>query len=687
MKFAILALAMRSFRLFILVFFLSFGNSLLANVVPNDAGITALVSPSLTGCYGNNVAVIVSIQNFGTNALNNIPVSVIISGPINQTITSTFTGVLAAGASTNFTVGNAVMNWGGIYTFNCASNLVGDGNVNNDSFASTRTVSPNVFISGPSVACIGSTSTLNVSGAATYTWSTGSNSNSIAISPTISTTYSVAGTSSAGCVSIYTINLSVQNPTLFTNGGIACNVPSNGTVTANAFSTAIVNWYSSPVSTIVIGTGSALAVNISSTTTFYAEAVSTKPGSLLTTVAGGNSSQGNMFDITAANSMTVDGFDMHFNSNMTTTVEIWYRYGSFIGNELSNSGWTLALTTTLNPAGSGTLSPIPGTLSIPISAGQTAGIYVTSNGGAGVNYTNGTGLGNLFASNSDLQIFEGRGGAYFNVNITPRIFNGIVRYKRPGCQSPRVPATFSIVPGFTVGAISSNSALCAGNGVTLTGVGAVDYTWTPFINLSPSQNASVVVASPTAFTTYTLFGSVPSCSMISSYTLALTVNPSPTITVTPPTAILPGSILTLTAGGASSYTWQPGGANNINIIVNPSVTTVYTVSGTNQFGCISAATTTVSMTAIGMDELSFDDHDWKIYPNPVIEELYLVNGKIKGKFIIELFSADGKRVCKQNLSSENISVDTKNFNSGIYQYKISSENNDLLKSGKIMIVK
>ena len=671
---------------FILVLF-SFGSFAFPNPVPNDAGISALISPSLTGCYGTNVQVVVSIQNFGTNSLSNIPVSVTISGPVPQTITATFTGVLTAGASTNFLVGNAVMNWGGVYTFSSTTNLIGDGNSNNDSFVTTRTVSPIVQISGPSVACIGNTSTLFVSGANTYTWSTGANSNSIAISPTISTTYSVAGTSTAGCVSVYSVNLSIQNPTLTTIGGIACNVPSNGTVTANAFSTAIVNWYSSPVSTVVIGTGSTLAVNISTTTTYYAEAVSTKPGSLFTTVNGGNSSQGNMFDITAANSMTVDGMDMHFNSNVTTTVEVWYRYGSFVGYELSNAGWTLALTTTLNPAGSGTLSPLPGTFAIPIGAGQTAGIYVTSNGGAGVNYSNGTGLGNLFASNSDLQIFEGRGGTYFNVNITPRIFNGIVRYKRPGCQSPRVPATFSIVPGFTVGAISSNSALCSGSGVTLTGVGAVDYTWTPFINLSPSQNASLVVASPTAYTTYTLFGSIPSCSLISSYTLALTVNPSPTISVTPPVAILPGSILTLTAGGASSYTWQPGGANNINIIVNPTITTVYTVSGTNQFGCISAATTTVSMTAIGMEELNFDLSVWKLYPNPSNGELNLVTDISNNDFKIEIFSLEGKIITSQVLFSNKIILDSQCLIDGVYLYRISSDKTNESLSGKFILKK
>lgn len=648
-------------------------NFLFALPVPNDPGITALVSPSLSGCYGSNVNVVVTIQNFGSNNLNSIPVSVIISGPINQTLNATFSGLLNVGASINFTVGTAVMNWGGVYTFSSSTNLIGDGNMNNNSFVTTRTVSPNVMISGPSVACIGNTSTLNVTGANTYTWSTGANSNSIVVTPTNSTTYSVAGTSSAGCISVYSVSLSVQNPTISTNGAIACNVPSNGTLTANAFSTSIVNWYSSPVSTLVIASGSAMAVNISTTTTYYAEAVSTKPGSLMSTVAGGNSSQGNMFDITAVNSMTIDGIDMHFNSNTTTTVEIWYRYGSFIGYELSNAGWTLALTTTLNPAGSGTLSPVPGTFAIPVGAGQTAGIYVTSNGGAGVNYSNGVGLGNLFSSNADLQIFEGRGGTYFNVNVTPRIFNGIVRYRRPGCQSPRVPATFSIVPGFTVGAIISNSALCSGSGVTLSAVGAVDYTWTPFTNLSPSQNASVVVASPTSYATYTLIGSIPSCSQLSTYSLALTVNPSPTITVTPPVAILPGSILTLTAGGASSYTWQPGGANNINIIVNPSVTTVYTVSGTNQFGCISAATTTVSMTAIGMDELNLIAAEVKIFPNPS-QNLLTVHKNKSEDLTITIFDLNGHQILKEILNKENTIIDISNFSSGQYFYNIQDLN-------------
>ena len=47
--------------------------------------------------------------------------------------------------------------------------------------------------------CNGNTLTLNASGASTYTWNTGSAGNSIAVSPIVNTTYSVVGSSNAGC--------------------------------------------------------------------------------------------------------------------------------------------------------------------------------------------------------------------------------------------------------------------------------------------------------------------------------------------------------------------------------------------------------------------------------------------------------------------------------------------------------
>jgi hypothetical protein len=43
---------------------------------------------------------------------------------------------------------------------------------------------------------------------------------------------------------------------------------------------------------------------------------------------------------------------------------------------------------------------------------------------------------------------------------------------------------------------------------------------------------------------------------------------------------------TLIASGADTYTWQPGGSNVNPLIITPSVTSTYSVSGTDTYGCI-----------------------------------------------------------------------------------------------------
>lgn len=73
----------------------------------------------------------------------------------------------------------------------------------------TANPSPTVNISGTSTLCLGNTATLTSSGATSYTWSTGVNGNSITVTPTVSTNYSVTGTS-AGCNGTSSISLSVN---------------------------------------------------------------------------------------------------------------------------------------------------------------------------------------------------------------------------------------------------------------------------------------------------------------------------------------------------------------------------------------------------------------------------------------------------------------------------------------------
>jgi hypothetical protein len=58
---------------------------------------------------------------------------------------------------------------------------------------------PTLSFSTQSVICQGNSITITVSGASTYTWSSGAISNSIVVAPTEHTTYVVTGTSVNGC--------------------------------------------------------------------------------------------------------------------------------------------------------------------------------------------------------------------------------------------------------------------------------------------------------------------------------------------------------------------------------------------------------------------------------------------------------------------------------------------------------
>jgi hypothetical protein len=72
------------------------------------------------------------------------------------------------------------------------------------------------------------------------------------------------------------------------------------------------------------------------------------------------------------------------------------------------------------------------------------------------------------------------------------------------------------------------------------------------------------------------------------------------VTVSPSTAtVCAGTSVSLTANGASTYTWSPAtGLNNPNsatVTANPNITTTYTVSGTNGSGSVASKTVTVTV--------------------------------------------------------------------------------------------
>jgi gliding motility-associated-like protein len=86
-------------------------------------------------------------------------------------------------------------------------------------------------------------------------------------------------------------------------------------------------------------------------------------------------------------------------------------------------------------------------------------------------------------------------------------------------------------------------------------------------------------------------------SCVDSVTQAITINPLPTITVNSPSICGGVQTATLTAGGASTYTWSPGlsSTTGTSVTGTPTVTTDYTITGTNANGCVNTATTSISL--------------------------------------------------------------------------------------------
>jgi hypothetical protein len=65
-------------------------------------------------------------------------------------------------------------------------------------------------VSSTSLLCVGQTASLTASGATTYTWNTAATTTVIAVSPTVTTSYTVTGTNALGCTATYVINQAVS---------------------------------------------------------------------------------------------------------------------------------------------------------------------------------------------------------------------------------------------------------------------------------------------------------------------------------------------------------------------------------------------------------------------------------------------------------------------------------------------
>lgn len=164
------------------------------------------------------------------------------------------------------------------------------------------------------------------------------------------------------------------------------------------------------------------------------------------------------------------------------------------------------------------------------------------------------------------------GFRYFVTNGGPNGANSsyigldAVKYTLP-CSQP----SLSIVS-------SSTAGICSGSTVNLnvsntgTVVSANTFSW------SNGSTGTTNVVSPTVTTTYSAFGT-SSAGCVGTATVAVTVSTTPNLQF-PSHTVCPGNSFTLSATGASSYAFNGGSTSTLSsIVISPTATTVYTVTG------------------------------------------------------------------------------------------------------------
>lgn len=153
-----------------------------------------------------------------------------------------------------------------------------------------------------------------------------------------------------------------------------------------------------------------------------------------------------------------------------------------------------------------------------------------------------------------------------------------------GCPADVEVATVTV---YSLPVISVNSStICSGGTATLNASGASTYTW------NTGSNSASLLVSPTGNTPYTV-GASSSNGCTSYITAYVVVASAPVITVNAP-VICAGQNAVLNASGVNSYTWS-NGSNANSISVTPTITSVYTVSG-SMVGCSLTATKTTTVT-------------------------------------------------------------------------------------------
>ncbi|MES2557386.1 MAG: PKD domain-containing protein [Bacteroidota bacterium] len=561
----------------------SVGSGASASIVFPTSGSITLYSIVTDAC-GNQVTYsrVVTVTPGPTINVNSPTICAGASATLTATGGTTYTwsppGGLSATTGTSVTANPAVTT---VYT------VVGTTSGCSGTATSTVTVTPNPVINVNSATiCAGGSATLTAGGGTTYTWSppgglSATTGTSVTANPVVTTVYTVTGTTS-GCSGTATSTVTIgPNPVVNVNSPTIC-AGASATLTANGATT--YTW--SPPGGLSATTGTSVTANPAVTTVYTVtgliggctgtatSTVTVEPNPVVNvnspTICAGSSATLTANGATSYTWSPAGGLSATTGASVTANPAVTTVY-TVTGTTGSCTGTATATVT---------VDPIPVVVVNGATICDGASTTLTANGATTYVWSPATGLSATSGSSVTAN----------PVVTTTYTIDGTTN----GCTGTTT-ATVTVNPNPVVNV--NSPTICAGASATLTANGATSYTWSPPGGLSATTGASVT-ANPAATTVYTVTGTTLGCTATATSTV--TVTPNPVVNVNSPT-ICAGSSTTLTANGATTYTWSPPGGlsatTGASVTANPAATTVYTVTGTSS-GCTGTATSTVTVNPI-----------------------------------------------------------------------------------------
>ncbi|MDD5571237.1 MAG: hypothetical protein PHD97_08795, partial [Bacteroidales bacterium] len=395
----------------------------------------------------------------------------------------------------------------------------------------------------------------------TYTWSTGAQTTSIIVNPSVSTSYIVTVTNGSGCTGTQQIVVGRKTcaPAVLVNNATVClgvcatlNATGSGGTTPYTYS-----W--SP-SAGLSGTSGATVTACPNTTTSYIVTITDQPGVTATarsvvtvnplpniTATGGTICLGQSINISASGGVAYSWNTGQFTNplNVTPNTTTTYTVTGVNANGCTNTAFCVVI-----------VNPLPTITAIGGTVCNGSSTLITAGGGNTYTWSNGV------QGNSQ--------------NVTPNVTTTycVTGTDINGCTGT---ACCVVVVNNNITPTVNNPTICTGATVVLTASGGNNYTWTPGGQTGPS-----ITVTPPVTTTY-FVSSTNTFGCTGTVVATVTVNPLPNITATGGTICL-NIPINISASGGTTYTWNTlSNSNPYN--VNPGVTTTYTVTGTDNNTC------------------------------------------------------------------------------------------------------